>query len=100
MGVVYDRARGMGWAGGYSGHGVAASNISGRTLADLVLERDTDLVGLPWVGHEGRRWEPEPLRFLASRAIVDVLGSADRFEDRTGRRAHRTAMVARFAQPS
>ena len=100
MGVVYDRARGMGWAGGYSGHGVAASNISGRTLADLVLERDTDLVGLPWVGHESRRWEPEPLRFLASRAIVDVLGSADRFEDRTGRRARRAALVARFAQPS
>ncbi len=99
MSVIYDRARGTGWAGGYSGHGVVASNISGRTLADLVLGRDSDLVGLPWVGHRSRRWEPEPLRFLASRAIVDVLGSADRYEDRSGRRARRTALVAPFAQP-
>ena len=30
------RASGLGWAGGYTGHGVAASNLAGRTLADLV----------------------------------------------------------------
>ena len=96
MSVVYDRARGVGWAGGYAGHGVVAANIAGRTLADLVLGRDTDLVGLPWVGHAGRRWEPEPLRFLASRAIVGVLRSADVYEDRTGRRARRTALLAPF----
>ncbi len=99
MSVIYDRAHGVGWAGGYSGHGVVASNISGRTLADLVLGRDSDLVGLPWVGHRSRRWEPEPLRFLASRAIVDVLGSADRYEDRTSRCARRTILVAPFVQP-
>ena len=86
MAIHFDRARGFGWAGGYAGHGVVAANISGRTLADLVLGRDFDLVTLPWVGHRSRRWEPEPLRFVASRAIVRVLGSADRREDETGRR--------------
>ena len=76
--VHYDRATGFGWAGGYTGHGVVTSNVLGRTLADLVLRRESELVSLPWVGHASPRWEPEPLRFLASRAIVSVLGSADR----------------------
>lgn len=100
MAVRYDEASGFGWAGGYSGHGVVASNISGRTLADLVLRRRTELVSLPWVGHRSRHWEPEPLRFLASQAIVRILDSADRAEGRTDRRARRTALVAPFLPPS
>jgi glycine/D-amino acid oxidase-like deaminating enzyme len=94
--VVFDAPSGFGWAGGYAGHGVVATNISGRTLADLVLGRDTELTRLPWVGHRGRNWEPEPLRFIASRMIVGVLGSADRHEDRTGHRARRTLLVQPF----
>src|SRR6266496_413597 len=31
--VTLDSQTGLGWAGGYSGHGVAASNLAGRTLA-------------------------------------------------------------------
>ena len=99
MSIRYDRASGLGWAGGYSGHGVVSANISGRTLADLVLGRETDLVSLPWVGHRSRRWEPEPLRFLASRAIVRVLETADIHEDITGRRARRTKMLAPVMPP-
>ena len=91
--VHYDPATGFGWAGGYTGHGVVTSNVLGRTLADLVLQRDSDLVSLPWVGHESPRWEPEPLRFIASRAIVTTLGSADRAEDRRDRPARRTRLV-------
>jgi glycine/D-amino acid oxidase-like deaminating enzyme len=96
--VHYDESTGFGWAGGYTGHGVATSHVLGRTLADLVLRRDTDLVSLPWVGHASPRWEPEPLRFLASRAIVGVLGSADRVEDRSDRAAWRTRLVQPFMQ--
>ena len=32
-----DRRTGLGWAGGYVGHGVATTNLAGRTLRDLVL---------------------------------------------------------------
>ncbi len=96
MSVGFDPRTRFGSAGGYSGHGVAASNISGRTLADLALGRETDLISLPWVGHRSRTWEPEPLRFIASRAIVRVLRQADRVEDRTGRPARRTVLVSPF----
>ena len=99
MSVNFNRERGYGRAGGYTGHGVAAANISGRTLADLVLGRDTDLVSLPWVNHHSRRWEPEPLRYLASRTIIRVLHDADIAEDATGRRSQLTRLVAPFMPP-
>lgn len=82
--VGLDRETGLGWAGGYVGNGVSTSNLAGRTLADLVLGRDTELVGLPWVGHEVRRWEPEPLRWLGVRGMDALLRLADRREARGG----------------
>lgn len=99
MSIHFDRTSGFGWAGGYSGHGVVSANISGRTLADLVLGADSELVSLPWVGHRSRRWEPEPFRYLASRAIVGLLGAADRREDTTGRPDPRTRLVSPFMPP-
>ena len=99
MSVNFDRSSGLGFAGGYVGHGVVPSNISGRTLADLALGRDTDLVSLPWVGHRSRRWEPEPLRYLASSAIVSMLGAADSYEDRHDRRAMHTLPLRPFLPP-
>ncbi len=96
MSVTYDPAAGVAFSGGYSGHGVVAAHLGGRTLADLILRRTSDLTAMPWVGHRSRNWEPEPLRYLASKAIVSVLGSADRREDATGRRARRTKLVAPF----
>jgi hypothetical protein len=96
MSVDFDRATGLALVGGYSGHGVVGSNVAARTAADLILGRDTDLVSLPWVGHRCRRWEPEPIRWLATRVIPGVLASADRAEDRTGRPARRVKLVARW----
>jgi glycine/D-amino acid oxidase-like deaminating enzyme len=96
MSVTFDRTTGSAWSGGYGGHGVVAANLGGRTLADLILDRPSPLTELPWVGHRSRSWEPEPLRYLASKAIVSVLGSADRAEDSTDRRARRARVVAPF----
>lgn len=83
--VGYDRLAGTAWAGGYVGDGVAASNLAGRTLADLILRRDTDLTTLPWVNHRSPRWEPEPLRWLGVNAGLTAMGYADPEEARTGR---------------
>ena len=68
-GVDLDRATGLGWAGGYVGHGVTATNLAGRTLADLVLDEKTPRTELPWVGHRSTNWEPEPLRWLGVRSL-------------------------------
>ncbi len=85
--VVLDRATRLGFAGGYAGEGVAASNLAGRTLRDLILGRDSELSRLPWVGRPARKWEPEPLRFLGARGIYWLYGEADRRESKTGRRS-------------
>jgi glycine/D-amino acid oxidase-like deaminating enzyme len=76
---------GTGWAGGYVGDGVGTSNLAGRTLAALVLDRDEPLVHLPWVGHRSRRWEPEPLRWLLVNAGLRLMTLADTEERLTGR---------------
>ncbi|MFU8816191.1 MAG: hypothetical protein ACNA7W_12650, partial [Pseudomonadales bacterium] len=78
--VTFDRAAGMGWAGGYVGEGVAASNLAARTLADLVLERPSPLTELPWVEDVPRQWEPEPLRWLGFQAAQFAGARADREE--------------------
>jgi hypothetical protein len=59
---------------------VGPSNLIGRTLADLVLERQTGLVNLPVVGPDFRRWEPEPLRWLGSAALMKIAESLDAAE--------------------
>jgi glycine/D-amino acid oxidase-like deaminating enzyme len=73
--MLCDRANGIALAGGYGGEGVGASNLGGRTLADLILERDTPLVRQPWVIRDGglkslKAWEPEPCRWLGYNAII------------------------------
>lgn len=94
-GVCLDQATGLGWAGGYTGHGVAAANLAGRTLADLVLGRDTPRTALPWVGHRARRWEPEPARWLAVSGLYAAYRLADRIETAAG--SPRTSWLARAA---
>lgn len=84
-GVGLDRKRGFGWAGGYVGDGVAMTNLAGRTMADLILDRKTDLVRLPFAGHRSPRWEPEPLRWLGVNLGLRFLTVADAEERLTGR---------------
>ncbi len=83
--VGLDRATGMAWAGGYVGDGVATSNLAGRTVADLVLGRESGLTRLPWVRRRTRRWEPEPLRWLGVNAVTHLMSGADRTEAASGR---------------
>ncbi|NVN51334.1 FAD-dependent oxidoreductase [Mycolicibacterium hippocampi] len=93
-GVDYDRATGLGWAGGYVGHGVTATNLAARTLADLILDRTTPLTALPWVGHHSRAWEPEPLRWLGVRGMYLAYKAADRHEARGRSHTSPIAVVA------
>jgi glycine/D-amino acid oxidase-like deaminating enzyme len=76
---------GVAWAGGYVGDGVSTTNLAGRTLADLILGRPTELTALPWVGHRSRSWEPEPLRWIGANAGLRAMTLADYAEARRGR---------------
>jgi glycine/D-amino acid oxidase-like deaminating enzyme len=96
MSIEFDRATGIAWAGGLAGHGLVASSLCGRTLADLITARDSELTRLPWVGHRSGRWEVEPARIVAQRLITAVLASADRVEDAGARSAGRARLVNRF----
>ncbi|WP_405746797.1 NAD(P)/FAD-dependent oxidoreductase [Streptomyces canus] len=98
--VTLDRSTGIGWAGGYVGSGVATANLAARTLRDLVQQDSgqggrTELTELPWVGHQVRRWEPEPLRWLGVQGMYATYRTADRRE-LTSHRAE-SSRLARWA---
>jgi glycine/D-amino acid oxidase-like deaminating enzyme len=91
--VVLDPVTRLGWAGGYSGHGVAAANLAGQTLADLVRGVPSPLITLPWVGHHSPRWEPEPARWAGVHGLYALYRTADRLE--SARRSPATSLLAR-----
>ncbi|MGG5240800.1 NAD(P)/FAD-dependent oxidoreductase [Pseudomonas lurida] len=73
--MLCDHKTGIALSGGYGGEGVGATNLGGRTLADLILGRDTPLTHQPWVIRERgldalKPWEPEPCRWLGYNAII------------------------------
>lgn len=81
--MLIDRHNRMALAGGYGGEGVGATNLAGRTLADLILGRDSQETRQPWVIQDRpfaqalKAWEPEPLRWLGYNAIVRSFGHED-----------------------
>lgn len=75
-----DRSTGLAWLGGYVGQGVAAANLAGRTLAELIAGESTERTTLACVDRTSRAWEPEPLRWLAMKGLVKMGDWADRAE--------------------
>jgi glycine/D-amino acid oxidase-like deaminating enzyme len=92
--VGLDPSTGLGWAGGYVGTGVTSTNLAGRTLRDLILKSSSALTELPWVNHRVRKWEPEPLRYIAVQALYAAYYAADRAEMRGRRGTSPIATVA------
>ncbi|WP_157247621.1 NAD(P)/FAD-dependent oxidoreductase [Nonomuraea typhae] len=91
--VHVDPASGLGWAGGYTGHGVTTTNLAGRTLRDLILATPSELTALPWVGRKVRSWEPEPLRWMGVHSMYRLYRMADQRE----RSMTHTSALARLA---
>ncbi|WP_375500009.1 NAD(P)/FAD-dependent oxidoreductase [uncultured Jatrophihabitans sp.] len=94
--VGLDRATGLAWAGGYVGDGVSTTNLAGRTLADLITGRTSELTTLPWVGHRSRSWEPEPLRWVGANLGLSAMTWADSAEQRSGRPSQLASTVNRL----
>lgn len=85
----------IGWAGGYVGDGVTTTNLAGRTLRDLILGNQTPLTQLPWVNHQSRAWEPEPVRWALINGGLRAVSLADAEEKLTGR----PSLVAKIVHP-
>lgn len=91
--VGLDRQTGLGWAGGYVGSGLTATNLAGRTLRDLVLGRESPLTTLAWTDRPAQHWEPEPLRWLGVTSMYALSRQADRRETRIGRPSRISAVA-------
>ena len=87
--VPLDMAPAIGFAGdknvvyslGAVGHGVSMTQLNGRTVADLILERRTDLTDVFFVNRRTIPWPPEPLRNLTIKAILGYMHWEDRNYD-------------------
>jgi glycine/D-amino acid oxidase-like deaminating enzyme len=84
--VCFDDQSRLGWAGGFFGDGVGATNLAGRTMADVVMGRDTERSRALWVNPEDQKalssklWEPEPIRSIGVRARTKLMFLADAAE--------------------
>jgi glycine/D-amino acid oxidase-like deaminating enzyme len=67
---------------GCVGHGVSMTHLNGQLLADLVLERKSDLTEVWFVDRRMIPWPPEPLRLVASHAIRGYLRLEDALYER------------------
>lgn len=79
-----DRRSGIGRACGYTGQGVATTNLSGRVMADLITDTASEVTMLPTVGHQSPLWEREPLRYLGIRYVQHAYFRLDRKAQHTG----------------
>lgn len=80
IGVIGD-ARAV-YSLGCVGHGVSMTHLNGWTVADLLLERQSDLTATWFVNRRMIPWPPEPLRLLASQAIRGYLRLEDALYER------------------
>ncbi|MBN1147153.1 MAG: FAD-dependent oxidoreductase [Anaerolineales bacterium] len=88
--VPVDMAPALGYLGdpravyslGCVGHGVSMTHLNGRTLTDLLLERQSELASVWFVNRRTIPWPPEPLRLVASQAIRGYLRIEDAFYER------------------
>jgi glycine/D-amino acid oxidase-like deaminating enzyme len=89
----------VGFGYGFTGNGVAPSNLGGRILADIALDRRTDATRLALVDPpDVPMFPPEPLRFVGGSLIRRALIRRDGAEDAGRRTDPLTRFVAGLPQ--
>jgi glycine/D-amino acid oxidase-like deaminating enzyme len=104
LGVPRERMPTMGFnprtkvalAFGYSGEGVATSNLSGRVLTDLITETDSALTRLPMASHKPQPWEPEPLRSIGVNLVRRSRYKEAEEVERTGKYPEHPSLATRI----
>jgi hypothetical protein len=56
---------------------VGTSNLAGRTLADLILKNESEIVSMPWVNHKSKQWEFEPFRWIGVNGTLELAKITD-----------------------
>jgi glycine/D-amino acid oxidase-like deaminating enzyme len=74
------------YAFGFTGNGVGPSQLAGRTLASLALDRRDELTRLPIVGADAGAWvPPEPLAWLGGAAVRSAILRVEAAKERDER---------------
>ncbi|RZL74582.1 MAG: FAD-dependent oxidoreductase [Rhodococcus sp. (in: high G+C Gram-positive bacteria)] len=94
--VGYDQNNKMAWAGPYVGDGVATSNLAGRILRNLILDKRDDLNSLPVVNHHSPKWEVEPFRWFGVNAGLRAAATADLEERVTNKPSKVSALLEKL----
>jgi hypothetical protein len=79
---------------GFTGNGVGPSELGGRILARLALDRRDELTRLALVEPARKRFPPDPLRYAGGALIRRALVRKDALEDAGRRPDPVTALVA------
>ena len=91
--VTFDRQSRLAQLHGYTGRGVATSSLFGKLLGGLITDQCTGLEKLPFHRSEGKRWEPEPFRWLGVRYVQNAFSRIDE-ADAAGRAPPFDASIA------
>ena len=94
--VGYDQNNKTAWAGPYVGDGVATSNLAGRILRNLILDKRDNLNSLPVVNHRSPKWEVEPFRWFGVNAGLRAAATADLEERVTGKPSTVSALLEKL----
>lgn len=90
----WDRRSNRGRLGGYAGDGVAMSYLAAKTLSHEILDAPAKERKLHFLNRKIRKWEPEPLRYLAVNSLIKLSGLSDREEGVTGRASLLNRVIA------
>ena len=82
---VLGKHRNISYGLGYSGNGVSASNLIGRTLASVVLGLADDYAQSPLVSEPPAYLPPEPIRSAGARAVRSAIERCEIVEDAGGK---------------
>jgi len=91
----FDPATCIATACGYTGQGVSTTNLAGRILASLILEKHSPLEQLPLAQRQSPQWEPEPFRWLGVRYTQSAMARIDEAAEQ-GRPRPLDAPLAQF----
>ncbi len=94
--VTFDKNSNILSAGCYVGDGVATANLAGRTISDLILNKESNLTSLPWVQHESKKWEIEPFRWIGINSTLQLAKFADVMEKKYKKETFVTKLLSKL----